>query len=59
MSKKKARKKNIRNDKEVNQFGKEGWCLNEKVQCFGNCTECTLRRFPELGTYRTPNDEQN
>ena len=36
------------NDKNYNQFGKAGWCLHEKVTCYGNCTECTLRRFPEL-----------
>lgn len=47
---KKLKKKRTKeyNDKDYYQFGKVGWCLNEDIKCFGNCTECTLRRFPEL-----------
>ena len=44
---KKQKRKEV-NDKAYTQFGKEGWCLKENVACFGDCTECTLRRFPEL-----------
>lgn len=37
-----------RNDKNCYQFGRLGWCLKEKVPCFGDCTRCTLEHFPEL-----------
>lgn len=45
--KQKKKRKEV-NDKNYKQFGKLGWCMNQKIECIGNCSECTLMHYPEL-----------